>query len=243
MALTDKENLLLKNQMMTIMIAVKLGHCCLVLNRRYSLIPWSLINCLGGCSLYCVVNLLCVPYCSRYCQLIPWWTHFLVLLFGACATWFFVVSAPMAKVHWRLFQIGFAKPLHISVIQGYGQVNSASVLLNVYRAFSRKYLSYTLFGTVPFFPPCLIVPLGVNIFFVNCLPLVFIRTATLLFGLFTQHELLPPLVSFFFDIFCTIPITFYIGLSIEWYWPLQLFLLLILFPVLPNKPIIWLELY
>jgi len=124
-----------------------------------------------------------------------------VLLFGACATWFFVVSAPMAKVHWRLFQIGFAKPLHISVIQGYGQVNSASVLLNVYRAFSRKYLSYTLFG--------------VNIFFVNCLPLVFIRTATLLFGLFTQHELLPPLVSFFFDIFCTIPITFYIGLSIE----------------------------
>jgi len=123
------------------------------------------------------------------------------LSLGMGLTWFLVMTAPMAKITWKLMQICWSKPLHVRVQSNYSKLSRHHHVLVVFRAVSRKYLTYSLFG--------------INIFFINCIPIVLFRAITLIVGLITGHHFLPPLVSFTYDILCVVPITFFIGTSIE----------------------------
>eukprot|EP01126_Amoeba_proteus_P036519 TRINITY_DN3728_c0_g1_i6.p1 TRINITY_DN3728_c0_g1~~TRINITY_DN3728_c0_g1_i6.p1 ORF type:complete len:280 (+),score=42.71 TRINITY_DN3728_c0_g1_i6:937-1776(+) len=108
---------------------------------------------------------------------------------------------PMAKVNWSLMRLLYQQPLLIVITMDYGAASSHPVLLCTYHAFSKGYTTYSLYG--------------INIFFLNAIPVVVIRTLLLIVSLITGKHYMSPIVSFFFDLVCAVPITFFIGLSIS----------------------------
>eukprot|EP01126_Amoeba_proteus_P036514 TRINITY_DN3728_c0_g1_i1.p1 TRINITY_DN3728_c0_g1~~TRINITY_DN3728_c0_g1_i1.p1 ORF type:complete len:663 (-),score=117.89 TRINITY_DN3728_c0_g1_i1:1323-3311(-) len=115
--------------------------------------------------------------------------------------WLTVVMVPMAKVNWSLMRLLYQQPLLMVITQDYSAASSHPVLLCTYHAFSKGYTTYSLFG--------------INIFFLNAIPVVVIRTLLLIVSLITGKHYMSPIVSFFFDLVCAVPITFFIGLSIS----------------------------
>uniref|UniRef100_A0A6B2KZL9 Sodium/calcium exchanger membrane region domain-containing protein n=1 Tax=Arcella intermedia TaxID=1963864 RepID=A0A6B2KZL9_9EUKA len=128
-------------------------------------------------------------------------TIFPTLILGTILNWFFVVPIPMAKVLYNLLKLLLRRPTSISVISEYTRAQSFSVLLCTYRAFNVLYFEYEV--------------KGVNIVFLNLIPVVLSRVMIILYEIISEHHgTFPTLVSFFVNILCSVPITFYIGTSI-----------------------------
>jgi len=106
----------------------------------------------------------------------------------------------MAKVLWKLLKVLLRQPTTLVVLPNYSKAQSFSVLLCTYRAFNVLYFQYEV--------------KGVNIVFLNLIPVVLARVFMILIHLITHQTILPTLLQFFINILCSIPITFYIGTSI-----------------------------
>lgn len=122
-----------------------------------------------------------------------------VTLFTTLITWFFVVSIPISKVNFRLLQLLVFQPSSISVRDSADRPDR--ILLYCIEAINLNYVSYNL--------------LGVNIVLFNAVPLLTLRVILLIINMTTGHHLLNSVVAFVIDLVCTIPLTEFIGLSIE----------------------------
>jgi len=127
-------------------------------------------------------------------------TVFPILFFAVMMNWFFVVSIPMAKVLWTILDILIHKPKHVAVLPDYSRAASFSVLLCNFRAFNVLYFEYEF--------------KGVNIVFLNLIPVVVARAIMIVVHMFYHFHLFDTITQFFLDLLCSIPITFYIGTSI-----------------------------
>jgi Ca2+:H+ antiporter len=115
--------------------------------------------------------------------------------------WFFVVSIPMAKVLWTILDILIHNPTNVAILPDYSRAASFSVLLCNFRAFNVLYFEYEF--------------KGVNIVFLNLIPIVLTRALMIVVHIFYHYDQGDnPILLFFIDLLCSIPITFYIGTSI-----------------------------
>eukprot|EP01125_Pyxidicula_operculata_P013873 TRINITY_DN459_c1_g1_i1.p1 TRINITY_DN459_c1_g1~~TRINITY_DN459_c1_g1_i1.p1 ORF type:complete len:723 (-),score=152.84 TRINITY_DN459_c1_g1_i1:166-2166(-) len=124
-----------------------------------------------------------------------------ITVLNMALNWFFVVSIPMSKVILTIIQLLVSKPNHLAITTKYQQAQAHNVHLCTYRAFNILYFDYEY--------------KGINIVFLNLLPVVILRIALILIGFFVHIELFSPVVQFFVNLLCSIPITFYIGMSIS----------------------------
>jgi len=111
-----------------------------------------------------------------------------------------VVSIPMAKVLWTIFDLLVTQPTNITVLPDYNQAARHTVLLCNWRAFNVLYFEYEV--------------KGVNIVFLNLIPVVISRALMIVIHMFYEFHFLDTIPQFFIDLLCSIPITFYIGNSI-----------------------------
>lgn len=116
----------------------------------------------------------------------------LVMAIVGVICWLFVVMVPMAKVtiaisieteskqiNFTLLRLLYSQPMLLTITTDYSAASSHPVLLCTYRAFSKRYLSYTLFGKMAWRDPTNFL-VGVNIFFMNAVPIVVARALLLL---------------------------------------------------------------
>jgi Ca2+:H+ antiporter len=134
-------------------------------------------------------------------MLISVFTIFPVMLLCMMFNWFFVVSIPMAKVLWTILDILIHNPTNVAILPDYSRAASFSVLLCNFRAFNVLYFEYEF--------------KGVNIVFLNLIPIVLTRALMIVVHIFYHYDQGDnPILLFFIDLLCSIPITFYIGTSI-----------------------------
>eukprot|EP01125_Pyxidicula_operculata_P006261 TRINITY_DN2174_c0_g1_i1.p1 TRINITY_DN2174_c0_g1~~TRINITY_DN2174_c0_g1_i1.p1 ORF type:complete len:658 (-),score=76.15 TRINITY_DN2174_c0_g1_i1:268-2241(-) len=122
-------------------------------------------------------------------------------LISIALNWFFVVSIPMSKVVLTVTQLLISSPNSMEITNKYHLAQSHTVHLCTYRAFNIMYFDYQF--------------RGINIVFLNLLPLVVIRVGLIIIHFFVPFHIFSPVFQFFIDLVCSIPITFYIGTSIS----------------------------